>query len=565
MRTGGELTRAAPRAFLRSPYATALLLLLAALAVFLLYFYFFNNGEPTWWSDTYEYAVVARNVGEGRGLIDTAHYVLDTWLLQNFPLPMPYAHHDIGLPLLMGGVIALLPDNNAAVAWTGGIFFMLLVPLTFWFGRNMYNNAVGVLAALLALINVQLVSYSTTGLSEVPYAFFMTLFWFALYRAKTRRDIFLAGALFGWLWVLRSNTLSALPWILLFLALAPASGSTAFAWSRALWKNLWETRRKIFARLSVFLVGLLLILSPTLLRNYQTLGNPFYTVSSMYALVFYTDVFEGKNTALFSNIGVDVNPAQYLITHPDQLWSKMNYQLPQTFAGLWNGGILQPTVVDAIEIVLFLLSAFIPRRNEPPRTRMFRWLIYLCLASALLLGSVTHVRWRHLYGFLPIVLLWIAELVLRLSNLKLARLQFFLDPKFLVPFAALVLALPSAPAIARTFHNGQLLDRQYRQMGRWLRQNTPDDALILIERGDASFGMQNAMAWYGRREIAEFADFTAEYFDRVRGTRPMYVLFVMTKPQAHENALAHAGLPQYKKIAERPGDMGLDAVLYAPP
>jgi hypothetical protein len=490
--------------------------------------------------------------------------VLDTWLLQKFPLPMPYVHHDIGLPLLMGGVIALLQDNNAAVAWTGGIFFALVVPLTFWFGRKMYNNAVGILAALFALCNVQLVSYSTTGLSEVPYAFFMTLFWFALYRAKTRWDIFFAGALFGWLWVLRSNTLSALPWVLLFIALAPELGGT-FAWSRALWKNLWDLRRKIFSEIVLFLVGLLLVLSPTLVRNYQTLGNPFYTVSSMYALVFYTDVFEGKNTALFSNIGVDVNPAQYLITHPDQLWSKMNYQLPQTFGDLWNGGILEPTIVDAIEIVLFLLSAVVPRRNEEPRTRLFRWLIYLCIASALLLGSVTHVRWRHLYGFLPLALIWIAELVLKLSHTQFAPLKFFAQPKFLIPFAALVLAIPSGFAIARTFHNGQALDRQYRQMGRWLRQNTSDDALVLIERGEASFGMQNAMAWYGRREIAEFADFTAAYFERVRGARPLYVMFVMTKPQTHENALVRAGLNGYKKIGERPSPIGLDAVLYAPP
>ena len=37
-------------------------------------------------------------------------------------------------------------------------------------------------------------------------------------------------------------------------------------------------------------------------------------------------------------------------------------------------------------------------------------MIYLCIASALLVGSVTHLRWRHLYGFLPVALIFVSEL-----------------------------------------------------------------------------------------------------------------------------------------------------------
>lgn len=563
------ISRARPAAgsLLYSPYGVALLLGLGALALFLLYYLVLNQGTPTWWSDTYEYAVAARNVAEGRGLTNTAHYVLDTWLLRDFALPLPYVHHDVGLAVLMGAVMFSLRDFNAAVGWTGGIFYVAVVPLTFFFGWKLYNKFVGLLAALLALMNVQLLSYSTTGLSEVPYAFFMTLFWFELYRGRTRLEFFLSGGLFGWLWILRSNTLSALPWVLVFLVLAPDASARTFSITRQMFVSLWSTRRALLARVALFAAGLLLVLSPNLIRNYQTLGNPFYTVSSMYALVFYTDVFEGKNTEIFSNIGTDLNPVQYVLTHPDQLWSKMNYQLPQTFEYLWKGGLFEPTIVDAIEIVLFLVGALIPRRNELPRRRLFRWLIYLCIASALLLGSITHLRWRHLYGFLPVVLIFIAEFVLRLTEISptTTRLKFLFSPLFIIVVVTTALAVPSALGVLRTVHNGHVLDREYRQMGRWLRQNTPDDALILIERGDASFGMQNAMAWYGRREIAEFADFTAQYFQGQRGARPLYVLFVMTKPQTHENALFKTGLGKYHEIADRPSQMGLNAVLYAPP
>ena len=116
---------------------------------------------------------------------------------------------------------------------------------------------------------------------------------------------------------------------------------------------------------ALFVTALALVLAPNFLRNWQTLGNPLYNVSSMYALVFYTDVFEGKNTELFSRTAPDVNPVQYLIAHPDQLWSKMRYQLPQTFEYLWKGGLTDPpTGVDAIEIVILLLGAVLPRETK---------------------------------------------------------------------------------------------------------------------------------------------------------------------------------------------------------
>src|SRR5581483_6146619 len=478
------LARSDARALVRSGWVVAAGLTVGALTMFLIYFVVLNQATPTWWPDAYEYAVVARNVAQGRGLTVTAHYVLDTYLLRQFSLPLPYVHHDIGLPLLMAAVLALLGANNTAVAWTGGIFYILIIPLTFLFGWKLYNKYVGLFAALLALINVQLVGFSTTGLSEVPFAFFITLFWFALYRQKTRLDILISGALFGWLWVLRSNVLSALPFVLLFLIIAPPTANGSFVSARRPLSDLWTARRAILTRIGLFLIGSLLVLSPTFWRNYATLGNPLYNVSSKYSLVFYTNVFEGKNKDFVSLAGIDVEPVQYILTHPDQLWSKMNYQLAQTFDDLWRGGLLpERTLVDAIEIVLLLLTVIIPRPNETTRQRLFRWTIYLCIASALLVGSMTHLRWRHLYGFLPIVLIFISEFLLRVTDLTRNRLQFRINPLFGIALFTIVLAIPSWYAILQTVHTGQPLDDEYRQMASLVRETSPDNALVLIRRG----------------------------------------------------------------------------------
>src|SRR5581483_7901228 len=241
---------------------------------------------------------------------------------------------------------------------------------------------------------------------------------------------------------------------------------------------------------------------------------------------------------VFSATGVDVEPVSYILAHPDQLASKMNYQLAQTVDDLWRGGLQQqPTVIDAIEIGILLLGVILPRRNETARQRLFRWTIYLCIASALLLGSITYLRWRHLYGFLPVALIFISELVLRITDLKRPRLQFLVNPLFVIAVLTVAFAIPSWNGILQTVHTGQALDREYRQLAALVQNNTPPNAIVLIRRGNASLGMQNALGWYAKREVAEFDPFTLDYFQAQRGSRPLYFLAVTEKPRALDNTL----------------------------
>ena len=75
----------------------------------------------------------------------TADYVLDVWLMRTMSLPLPYIHHDVGLPLLMGLLMRVFGSENSVVGWTGGIFYVLTIPLTFLFGWKLYGKAVGLL------------------------------------------------------------------------------------------------------------------------------------------------------------------------------------------------------------------------------------------------------------------------------------------------------------------------------------------------------------------------------------------------------------------------------------
>ncbi|MCC7161294.1 MAG: hypothetical protein IT331_02280 [Anaerolineae bacterium] len=565
-----NVTQPSWRSILAFSFVIAFGFAFAALCIFALNFFVLNGGMPAWWPDTYEYAVAAKNVSEGRGLVTTASYVLDTFLLRDFGVPQPYVHHDTGLPLWMGFVMYFFGSDAEGVGWTGGISYILTVPLTFLLGMRLYNKAIGVLAALLALINIQLITYSVTGLSEMPYAFFMTLFLLTLYVARNRWMLLLAGALFGWLWVFRSNTIAALPWVLLFVALAPLAARSLFGRHVRLFQIIYLARRDIFLRLTPFLLGMLLVVTPNFVRAYQTLGNPLYNINSMYALVFNTDAFAGKTKEFLSDVAPDWTAPEYILTHPDQLWNKVTYQVPQQLGFLWNGGLSEtPTVVDAIQIILLLLGAFIPRRGETQQQRLFRWMIYATILSGFALGAVTTLRWRHFYGYLPVLLVLVAEFVLRANSLKWkrvsARLGFMNKPAFVIAIVTLVFGLFTLRTVLQTTENGQMLDRQYRQMGRWLRENVPPDAIVLIWRAGASYGRQNALAWYSDRETAELAEYTADYFARQRGEREMYVMFVNLDPVYYPAALAETGLEHFTEVSERPLANGWGAFLYAAP
>lgn len=565
-----NVTQPSWRSLISSNLTIAIGFGIAALAVFSFNFFVLNGGMPTWWADTYEYAVAARNLSEGHGLVTTAYYVLDTYLLQKFPLPQPYVHHDTGLPLWMGFVMFLFGEDAKGIGWTGGIAYILCVPLTFLLGSRVFNRTIGVFAALLALINIQLITYSVTGLSEMPYAFFMTLFLFSLYTARNKWMWLLAGLLFGWLWVFRSNTLAVLPWALLFVALAPLAGKNLFGRHLRWFEVIWTARRDVLLRLMPFVIGALLIVTPNFIRAYQTLGSPLYNINSMYALVFNTNAFEGKTKEFLSDVAPDFSPPEYILAHPDQLWSKMTYQLPQQLGFLWNGGLSDtPTVVDAIQIVLLLLGAVIPRRGETQKQRLFRWMIYACVLSAILLGSVTTLRWRHFYGYVPVLMIFVAEFVLRATTIKWervsARLTVLKNPAVLIGLTILVFGYFSLIAVLNTAQNGQELDRQYRQMGRWLREVVPPNGIVLIWRDGASYGRQNALAWYSDRETVELTEFTADYFEKQRGEQEMYVMFVNTDPMFYPDALRETGLEHFHEVAERPLANGWGSFLYAAP
>lgn len=558
-----------PRMDARSPWIYALGVTLGAFLIFAVFLNLLNNGVPVWWSDSYEYAQVARNFAEGRGLVTSSPHVLEAWILQGHPLPLPYFFHDPGQALVLGLYIKVLGASDATVGWMSGSFYILIPAVVYFFARRVFGAQVAVLAALLAVANNQLVSFGLTGLSEIPYAFFLTCCLYSLYRQRKRWHVLVSGLLFGWLAVMRSNSLPFLPWVALFIALDPPEQLAVGVIDRI--RQLAHSPRAQFVRVALFVLGFLLVFTPNAIRNYSLIRNPLYNAASVYSLVFYTSAIDGKSSNVYSLPGLDVQPLKYLATNPDQLVNKMEYQLSRTLQQLYEGGIDSNfNGIDAILIALLLIGAVLPRRDQNARQTALRRLVYLCIATGLVVGSMTFLRWRHMYGFVPVVLILDAELIL--AGLRALQARVNRQSARPVPIvltgavlAVLLLGALGLWAATRATLIGDPENQDYRGVARWLAQNTPDDALILAEQGDASFGIENALAWYARRELVEYHDFTATTIPAKRGSAPLYLLFVSTNTKTRNAILSTPALRGYVEIARLNRNSLPNAILYSSP
>ena len=529
-----------------------LLLLGLGALVFLLYFRVLQGGYPSLWSDTYEYADVARSIAAGEGIVAHSATVMETWMLGPGPFPLPYLFHDVGHSLLMALFFRVFGASETTIGWTSGTFFLLLPCLTFLVGLRVFSSRrLALLAAVLVLINAQLLSYSTTGLSELPYAFFLTLLLGILYHAPRPRGLVLAGLVYGALVTLRSNALPFLPLIALHVWLdAPGSDSEEAAGSAG---SHAATRARL-VRLLPFLAGLALVLTPNMLRTYRYLGRPIGTVASAYMPVFYTSAIEGKSKTLFSQPGLDVDPARFLLAHPAELLWKVRYQLDDTVSRLVSGGGLKGNWADAIQIFLFLFGALVAPPSETRRQRRFRWLIYGLVFLALAAGSVFHLRWRHLYGFLPIVMLYNAELVNRLAGPGTAGLRACAG------FVVLLLAFGMVRVwlVERSPGDSERVshERYHDALATFIARKTPAEAVVLTKVD--GLGELRALGWYSGRQIVELSDYTLAKLRDVR--QPLYVMLASDRPAGLDSDLeAPPGFALRKRWES---DMG-SGVLYS--
>lgn len=530
---------------------------LLGLLVFAAYYLGFNSGLPNFWPDSYEYAQAARNLALGRGLVTSSPTVLEYWLLSRFTMPLPYFFHDPGISILLAAFFRVFGISDAVVGWTSGLCYILTVPVTFVLGRKLFDVNVARLATWLTLVNYPLLSYSITGLSEVPYALFLTLLFLLLYSAPTRRSALLGGIVYGVLTVLRSNSLPFLPLILITIVLLRRAGNGGVIQSE---RDQLPSRRpgqaSVISTLLLFLAGFGILYVPNAARYYSLSGSPIYNGTSYYALVYYTPAMTGTLNSVYASPGLAVEPLQFALAHPADMLNKVQYQLARNVPLLLRGGIVEtPTWIDGFEIILFV-GSFLLVFGETSRQRIFHGFILACLLLALLVGSLTLLRWRHLYGFIPIMLIYDAAVLVH----AVRRVVGWFLPKRvgLSEWSAVPLAIAAVGCAAWLAPSGllhdprpaQSLSAYFEQAAAFVRAQTPPSAVIVTQLKPDSGGFQAGISWYADRELVQYHEYTLQTEVARSEARPLFCLMAADDSQAARSLRAKLRALGFKTVAQ---------------
>ncbi len=510
------------------------------LAAFVVWFCGLRLGNPMLWSDSYEYAQVARNVAEGWGLRTNALLVRELSLVGADELPAPYFLHDPGHALLIGFVFRLFGASNATLAWATGVAFALACALAAALARLLFGSPAGFIAGILVATSTPLLSFSTTGLSEATTACALTTFLLLLMGAgRSRFGLFLTGLAYGGTVLIRSNTLPFLPYVLAYAALG-AAGSSGTLSERA-------RGRGLATALASFLLGFFLVLGPSAVRNYRSLGHPLFSVAGAVGLSRSLVTEDPLESA------TPIPPALSVLARPGPLLYRAQQQIVRALAQLFSGGYEQNSI-DATFLLIFLFVAFAGApAPEDARRRHFRWLLLACIVTAILVGSLFQLRWRHLYGFVPAAAALVAG-VLAHGFAEASQGPGSYRLRLAACFAASV-TLGFAPLLSRPLPDYQLeMDRVYRALALFLRQQTEASAVVLV---DATPPIpMSALAWYGERFYVSYSAYSLERLHSIPGGRPVYYLKVRFRPTAAHLLGAPEPPPGFLPLAkwnDRPG------------
>jgi hypothetical protein len=473
-----------------------------------------------------ETAQLARNLSEGRGYVTKSIRPLSLSIWQKkagsgpgqrrIPLPMPDLNNPPVYPLLLAGVMKVLPFRFTAtdywfyqperlIAMFNQVIFFAAILLLFRIARRLFDSRVAWVSSLVFAATNLFWKFSVSGLSTLLLLLiFLALIW-CLMRIEERERSAPGGAGRGW--------------ALLAGALTGLGGLTryAFAWLviPVILFVAWAAPRSR-ARLSLaLLAAMAALMVPWLARNYSVSGNFFGEAG--YALLQGTPPLEGDilerslspETALRRVAAVDV--AGKFLFNADAIWRD---DLPR-FGGNW---------VSAF----FLVGLLIPFR-EPAvgRTRLFLVfsLVLLFVVQAFgqthLSADSPEINSENLLPLLaPVAFVYGAALFFMLFD----RLELAIPRERMAVIGAFVLFL-SVPFITSSLllAHGTPFNSFYSPLHiqRTARLMEPQELMMSDIPG--------AVAWYGDRDCAWLTLDNEREFLKLNQLEPVKALLLTQK------------------------------------
>lgn len=339
-------------------------------------------------SDDREYASIARNIVNGKGISRNFVYPIDI----NFfaTLPVPEFMHPPGYPLILAGFFKLFGVSDIAAVLPSYLSYFILVILFFYFVQTYLEVQTAVLATVILIFSKDILDVSIVALSEAVYTLFFFLFFMVFIKAKCLRDIFLAGILLGVSHLIREN---------IYPFLIPLFASLYF------YPDLPRSKKMIF-----FVMGILIPIIPNIIRSYIDTGSPFFSYGK-FVLMAFTQKYPGLS--IYRDIQ---NPSfvDFLREATGQIFIKYLSNIANTFKEIISN-------FNACLLVFFLLEMFYWKMN--PAYRRIKILFISLFASQILFVCLFTSTHRFFISFLPMMIMFASQGVLRVSNTLAAKVK----------------------------------------------------------------------------------------------------------------------------------------------
>jgi 4-amino-4-deoxy-L-arabinose transferase-like glycosyltransferase len=326
-------------------------------------------------SDDREYASIARNIVNGKGIVRNFIYPVDINFFNK--LPVPEFMHPPGYPLVIAGFFEIFGISESAALLPSYISYFLLVILLFYFARRHLDNKTAAIAAVMFIFNREILDFSLVALSESVYTLILFLFLIMMIKAKSLKDIFISGILLGVSHLIREN---------IYPFLLPLFAYLYFYPDLTRWKKI-----------IYFILGVLVPIIPNMVRSFLETGSPFFSYGKL-VLMTYTDQYPWMD--VYRHIQ---NPSFEI----GQFIWKYLANLVSTSEGILS-------VSNPYLLALFFVEMF--HRNSNAQWKKAKILTILLVISQMLFVPLITFNSRYFIPFLPMIILFGSEGFLKMSK-----------------------------------------------------------------------------------------------------------------------------------------------------
>jgi hypothetical protein len=311
-----------------------------------------------------DYGQVAWNLAQGRGY--TTNLIRPLSLAHNNRID---GHPELTYaplhPYIASLFMRVMGDKGKALALSGGLGFLLCVPVVFFLGWQLFDLRTGILSSALFATSLVYLRYSISGLEVTWMTLWVSLLFLTLHtlsrKARWRPHLSVAaGVLMALVYLTQYLWAIILPLVAVFILLS-------------------TDRRTRGATLGLFLAAFFVVILPWCVRNVRVAGNPFFTFHCAES-VMMTRSHPGNT--LYRQFTTDVPSwIGYAFTRPMEVIQKVRSDVETLYPVLLTiGG-------------LFVTPFFL-------------------VGSLVTLGSATFERLRYLWYFMYLAVFTVAAFVL---------------------------------------------------------------------------------------------------------------------------------------------------------